>query len=148
MIKTVFAPGNDSVLTGLALLALRAWLGLSMLVLHGVTKLKDFGKLAPDFPDPLGVGHSTSLALVVFAEFFCSMALVLGLTTRFVALILAFNMSVAFFIILKGSLTGGHNGEVAFIYLAGYLALFLAGAGRFSIDKALFGKSGKVSGKD
>ena len=37
------------------------------------------------------------------------------------------------------------SGELAFIYLAGYVALLIAGGGKFSLDKALFGKGG--SGK-
>jgi uncharacterized membrane protein YphA (DoxX/SURF4 family) len=31
-------------------------------------------------------------------------------------------------------------GELAFIYSAGYAALLIAGGGRFSVDKAVFGK--------
>jgi putative oxidoreductase len=143
MLKKLLAPGNDSVLTSFALLVLRAWLGLSMLLLHGLSKVKDFSKLSADFPDPLHVGHTASLALVVFAEAVCSVLLVLGLGTRLAALVLAINMSVAFFIVLQGALTGAHNGEIAFIYLAGYVALLLAGAGKISLDKALFGKGGK-----
>jgi uncharacterized membrane protein YphA (DoxX/SURF4 family) len=37
-------------------------------------------------------------------------------------------------------LSGGHTGELAFTYLMGYVTLFLAGPGRFSVDKILFGK--------
>src|SRR5580765_7211086 len=94
MLKKLLAPGNDSVLTSFALLLLRAWLGLSMLLLHGLSKAKDFSKLSADFPDPLHVGHTASLALVVFAEVICSGLLVLGLATRLAALVLAINMFV------------------------------------------------------
>jgi putative oxidoreductase len=130
-------------LTSFALLLLRAWLGLSMLLLHGLSKVKDFSKLSADFPDPLHVGHTASLALVVFAEVLCSVLLVLGLATRFAALMLAVNMFVAFFIVLQGALTGAHSGEIAFIYLAGYVALLFAGAGKLSLDKVNFGKGSK-----
>jgi|SRR5215472_13929046 len=143
MIKKLLAPGNDSFLTGFALLLLRAWLGLTMLLLHGVTKVKDFSKLSADFPDPLHVGHTASLALVVFAEAICSVLLVVGLATRFAALVLAINMFVAFFIVLQGAFTGAHSGEIAFIYLGGYVTLLFAGAGKFSVDKIVFGKGSK-----
>ena len=145
MFKNLFAPGNDSMLTSFALLVLRAWLGLCMLLLHGVSKVKDFSKLSADFPDPLNVGHTASLALVVLAEVLCSALLVLGLVTRFAALVLVVNMFVAFFIVLQGTLTGAHSGELAFIYLAGYVALLFTGAGKFSLDKVLFGKASKAS---
>jgi putative oxidoreductase len=69
--------------------------------------------------------------------------LVVGLVTRFAALVLAINMFVAFFIVLQGALTGAHSGEIAFIYLAGYVALLFAGAGKLSLDKMIFGKGGK-----
>lgn len=144
MFKKIFAPGNDSFWTSLALLILRVWLGMTMLINHGVGKLTTFSEKAADFPDPLGVGHGTSLALVVFAEVFASMLLIMGFVTRFAALVLAVNLTVAFLFVHKGMLSGGHSGELAFIYLAGYITLLLAGAGRVSVDKAVFEGGGKA----
>ena len=138
MFKKLFAPGNDSFPTSLGLLALRFWLGATMLINHGTGKLKGFGTMASGFPDPLGIGHTPSYVLVVLAEFFASILLISGLVTRFAALMLSVNMTVAFFVVHKASLTGEHSGELAFIYLAGYAALLLAGAGRISLDKVFF----------
>jgi putative oxidoreductase len=145
MLKKLFAPGPDSCSTSLALLILRLWLGLTMLLNHGLGKLKDFGSLSSGFPDPFGIGHTASLALVVFAEVAASLLLIVGLVTRFGALVLAFNISVAFFIAHKATLSGAHSGEVAFIYLAGYITLLIAGPGRISVDKSVFGSEGKKS---
>ena len=139
MLKRIFAPGSDSFCTSLALFVLRLCLGLTMLLNHGIDKLKKFSDMSSGFPDPLHVGHTTSLALVVFAEAVCSVLLVLGLVTRFGALVNAINMGVAFFIVLKAVMSGEHSGEVAFIYLAGYVALLIAGPGRISMDEAIFG---------
>ena len=139
MLKQLFAPGKDSLFVSFGLLVLRSWLGLTMLLHHGLGKLTGFADIAPGFPDPLGVGRTLSLALVVFAEFFASILLVLGLLTRFGALVLAFNMTVAFFVVLKADL-GSSNAELAFLYLAGYVTLFIAGPGRLSLDTPLFGK--------
>ncbi|MEI9960626.1 MAG: DoxX family protein [Limisphaerales bacterium] len=122
---------------------LRVWIGLTMLLLHGFGKLKGFTDIAPGFPDPLGIGHTASLALAVSAEALASVLLVLGLVTRLGALMLVVNMSVAFFMAHHGKLAGDHNGEMAFVYLMGYVVLLLAGGGSFSADKALFGKGGK-----
>ena len=120
----------------LALLALRLWLGLSMLLLHGLTKFKTFSELSAKFPDPLGVGHQASLALAVFAEAGCSVLIILGLFTRLAALSLALSMGVAFFLVHNATLTGDKNGELAFIYLAGCVTLLFAGGGVFSLDSA------------
>lgn len=145
MFKKLFSPANDSFGISLALLILRLWVGLTMLINHGVGKLKDFGHLSGDFPDPFHVGHPGSLVLVVFAEVVASLLLVMGLTTRFAALVLVINMAVAFFTAHKGSLSGSHSGELAFIYLATYVTLLFAGPGRMSMDKSLFGGGGGKS---
>ena len=138
MCKRLFAPGNDSFPTSLALLTLRFWLGATMLINHGTGKLLAYESMASSFPDPLGVGHITSYALVVAAEFLASILLIAGIITRFAALMLTVNMSVAFFLVHKAALTGEHSGEVAFIYLAGFTTLLLGGPGRISLDKVIF----------
>jgi putative oxidoreductase len=142
MLKKIFAPGNNSGAANWGLLMLRLWIGLSMLLNHGVEKLKNFSDTAPNFPDPLGIGHTASLALAVFAEFFVSLFLIFGLVTRWSALVLAIDMAVAFIAVHKTALSGQGSGELAFMYLMGYVTLLLAGPGSFSVDKALFGKSG------
>lgn len=115
------------------LLLLRLWLGGSMLWLHGWDKLAALfsGKLS--FLDPLGIGEIPSFLFTVLAEAGCSVLLVLGLWTRWAALILAFTMGVAFFIVNSANLKG--SGELAWLYLGGCLVLFAAGAGKFSVDK-------------
>jgi putative oxidoreductase len=126
---------------------LRLWIGFSMLLNHGFEKLKTFSDTAPNFPDPLGIGHPASLALAVFAEFFASLLVILGLVTRWSALVLAIDMGVAFIAVHKGVLSGQGSGELAFMYLMGYVTLLLAGSGRISVDQALFGKSGTSQSK-
>ncbi|MBX7208227.1 MAG: DoxX family protein [Verrucomicrobiaceae bacterium] len=119
----------------LGLLILRAWLGLTMMINHGLPKLTHFAETAKEFPDPLHVGANVSLGLAVFAEVVCSALLVIGFFTRPAALMLGTTMGVAFFVVHKGSLAlGPGSGELAFMYLAGYLTLLFAGAGRFSFD--------------
>lgn len=115
------------------LLLLRLWLGVSMLWLHGWEKLLNLfaGKTA--FLDPLGIGETASLVGTVLAEVFCSVLLIVGLWTRWAAVILTFTMGVAFFIVNSAKITG--SGELAWIYFGGYLVVFVAGAGKFSVDK-------------
>lgn len=116
------------------LLILRAALGTGMIVLHGWNKWINFSKYAETFGDPLGIGRKMSLSLAVFAEVICSALLIIGFGTRFAALVLAFTMGVAFFMVHKGALSGPGSGEMAALYFLGYVVLLFAGPGKFSFD--------------
>jgi uncharacterized membrane protein YphA (DoxX/SURF4 family) len=95
----------------------------------------DANELSASFPDPLGVGTKVSLLLAVFAEVLCAALLVVGFLARFAALSLAVTMGVAFLVVHKAALAPGPaSGELAFVYLAGFLALVFTGAGRYSVD--------------
>ena len=72
-----------------ALLFLRLFIG-GMMLSHGWAKLASFSTLSATFPDPLGVGSTLSLLLILFAEVGCSCLLIFGLMTRLAALPLMF----------------------------------------------------------
>ena len=136
-----FAPAINSGSANLGLLVLRIWLGLVMLMNHGLSKIMKFSELSKDFPDLLHVGSpAVNLALTIFAEAACSILLAIGFLTRFAALTLGITMGVAFFLVHQMKLTGERNGELAFIYLAGYVTLLITGPGRFSLDSVVFAK--------
>ncbi len=118
----------------LAMFCLRVALGVLMIP-HGYDKLVKFGEYKKDFLNFLGMGPTLSLALVVFAEFFCSVFLIMGLFTRVVAGILLIEMLVVVFKAHNGDIfvTGEHGA----LYLAGYLAIVLLGAGKASLDGIL-----------
>lgn len=118
----------------LGLLVLRVSLGFSMLILHGWGKFANFSEKAPAFLPVFGLPSTVSLALAVFAEVVCSVLLILGLFTRFAALNLAATMAVAFFIVHGGAFSGENSGELAFVYLTGYMALLFTGGGKYSAD--------------
>lgn len=118
------------------LLVLRLWLGGSMLVLHGWGKLAQFSSLASSFQDPLGVGSRWSLILAICGEVLCPLLLILGFVARLAALGAATTMAVAWYMIHNMALSGRESGELAFVYLAGFVVLFLTGPGRFSLDGA------------
>ena len=79
------------------------------------------------------MGPKFSLMLTIFAEFFCSILIVLGLFTRYAAIPLLITMIVAVFVIHAEDEIG--DKEMAIIYLAVYVILILNGAGKFSVDK-------------
>jgi putative oxidoreductase len=143
MFKIIFSPSQDSALTNLALLVMRLWLGPAMFFNHGLDKLVHFKDIAPGFPDPLGIGQPVSLALVMFAEVVGSLLLIVGLLTRFAALTLVIDLFVAFLMVHQTALSGKNSGELAFIYLSGFVVLLIAGGGMISLDMVVFGKSKK-----
>lgn len=51
--------------------------------------------------------------------------------------LLFITMLVTFLLVHGGALSGEGCGEMAFIYLGGYVALLLAGPGLFSLDASL-----------
>ena len=138
MFKKLFVPSEDSDLTSMALLVARLWFGLAMLFNHGLDKIAHFQDLVGSFPDPLGLGQEASLVLVVFAEVLGSLLLTVGFLTRVAASVLVIDMFVAFLMVHKTAMSGG---ELAFLYLAGYVTLVIAGGGLFSLDTLAFSKS-------
>jgi putative oxidoreductase len=138
MFKKLFIPSDDSDLTSMALLVARLWFGLAMLFNHGLDKFAHFKDLVGTFPDPLGLGQEASLVLVIFAEVLGSLLLTVGLFTRIAAAALVVDMFVAFLMVHKTAMSGG---ELAFLYLAGYVMFVIAGGGLFSLDTVAFQKA-------
>ncbi len=124
----------------LALLFLRLHFGIGLLWLHGKGKVESFSKLSTSFPDPLGLGSTPSYYLALMGEILFPALLILGLFTRLAALGSAFTMGVAFFLVHKAQLSGPDSGEMGLLYLGGFVALFIAGGGRFSCDARMGAK--------
>lgn len=133
IISYIFNPGAHSKNVDIALLILRIVIGVFMLT-HGAGKFeKLFLSDEPiQFADPLGIGAVASLILVVFAEVFCSLLLILGLGTRIGAITLFINMLIIAFIVHMND--GFGRQEFALLYGLVYLTIILIGAGRYSLD--------------
>ena len=120
------------------LLILRILTAAFMLT-HGVPKLVrlfDAGEIK--FGDPIGLGPALSLTMAVFAEFFCSILIGIGLFTRLASIPLIITMMVAGFIV-HGSDPFGRK-ELALLYLIIYITLLVFGGGKYSVDRLLFDK--------
>jgi putative oxidoreductase len=115
-----------------ALLVQRVVTGLLLLIGHGLPKISNFSELSTSFYDPFRFGHRNSLVLVILAELFCSMFLVLGLFTRIAAFIIVISLSVAVFIYHHGQPL--KNVELGAIYLASVFTIMIIGPGRVSVD--------------
>jgi len=114
-----------------AMLLLRLGLGILM-IWHGYDKLVHFGEYQDKFMDFMGLGKTITLALVVFAEFFCSLFLILGLFTRLATVPLIILTCVILFKVNHGKVF--EDAENIPLYLLGYLVLLLIGPGKVSVD--------------
>jgi len=115
-----------------ASLLLRIALGAMMLP-HGFSKLMSFATKSGSFPDPFHIGSTPSLCLVIFAEVFCSVFIILGLFTRFACIPLIIDMAVALGYAHHWQVFG--DGERDALFLAGFISLLFIGPGKISIDR-------------
>ena len=133
MIKKLLHTGGYPESINVSLLLIRLITGGFMLT-HGYGKfLMLIGDSPIQFADPIGIGATASLALTVFAEFFCSIFLILGFATRLSTIPLLITMLVAAFIVHARD--GFGKQELALIYATAFLVLAIAGAGKLSVDK-------------
>lgn len=114
-----------------AMFILRVALGVLMLS-HGYGKLIHFNGMKGSFINFLGLGSAISLMLDIFAEFFCSIFLILGLFTRLAVIPILIAMSVALIKVHHGDLFGA--GERAAIYIACSITILFCGPGKISAD--------------
>jgi len=131
---------KSSSLSSCGLTILRIVIGIIFLV-HGWQKIHVFGfhGVEGSFRQigiPLPV---ISSAVVILVEFLGGIALILGLATRWAALLLAIDMAGAiFFVHFKGGFYVNHGGyEYALSLLAACLALTFSGAGALAIDSLI-----------
>jgi putative oxidoreductase len=115
----------------IAMLLLRVAVG-ALVVPYGYNKLMHFAEKKSTFMNFMGMGSSLSLSLVIFAEFFCSMFLIVGLFTRVAVIPLIISMTVAITKAHQGDIFG--QGEKPALFLAAFLVIFLCGPGRISVD--------------
>ena len=107
----------------------------AMMLTHGLNKLLNFSAMSQEF-DPIGMGGALSLSLVIFAELFCSIAVILGLFTRLAVFPLIFAMCVAALVAHAGQAFS--TKELALLYLTFFTVILITGPGRYSIDRLLW----------
>ena len=115
----------------LGLLMLRI-AGAGFMLTHGFGKFMKVINGDFTFGDPLGLGPTTSLILTAFAEFICAIFVLVGFKGRFFSFFLMFTMFVAAFI--RHWPDPFKKKELALLYMFIYLAIFLMGTGKYSID--------------
>ena len=129
-----FGPWN----TDLGLLVLRLAFGIGLFIEHGLFKIPLLFDPAAQFPDPLGLGVKFTVMFAFLSDGICAVLMLLGAATRFAALIMIINLTVAWGAVYGFQIEPA-NGELLFLYLGGAIALGLTGPGRYSLD-ARFGR--------
>ena len=132
-------------------LLLRVTIGALMLF-HGVDKIIHQQQDLDGVKQALA-GHNLPEFVaygVYFGEVLAPAMLVVGFFTRVAALIFAFSMGMAVFLVHQSMLTtinnpgGGYALELQALYFFGALAIFFLGAGRYSVDGLVFRPSATV----
>lgn len=132
--RALYSSKHSAGAVNTALFILRV--GLSILIMkHGYEKLSHFNDMQDKFMNFLHLGSTISLVLVIFAEFFCAILLILGLFTRLACVPLVIEMCVTLFIVKNGDFFG--KGEVDALYLIGFVCILFAGPGRVSVDRMI-----------
>lgn len=129
--KKLMSTNYSSGAFNFATLLLRLGLG-GLMINHGYGKLTGFSNMLNEYHSMIGLGAKTELSLVVFAEFFCSVFLILGLFTRLSVLPLIITMGVALFKAHNGHIFS--DGEMAGMYLLGFIIILILGPGKISVD--------------
>ena len=123
---------SNPLLVDIVLLVIRIFVGFAMLS-HGFPKLQELlSGQEIQFFSFLGLSDKTSLILAVFAEFVCSIFIILGLFTRFAVFFLVITMAVAGLIVHGGD--PFQKKETSLLYLSVYMMLFAFGPGKYSVD--------------
>ncbi len=132
--KLLFPTQPDGKIVSVILLMARIVFGILMMT-HGIQKWTNFQELSAVFPDPLGVGSSLSLSLAIFGELACSIAFILGFLYRLSMIPMIFTIIVAFFVIHANDPFAAK--ELAFIYLAVFILMYIVGSGKYAVDSWL-----------
>ena len=119
----------------LGLLILRVVAGGFMMT-HGLQKLENFSEMQNQFVDLFGIGMPANLALVIGAELFCALLILLGVATRLAAVPLFVTMCVAGFMIHAND--PFQKKELALLYAGVFAALFFLGTGQYGLGRKLF----------
>ena len=105
----------------------------AMMLSHGIPKLLNLIQGTLMKSDPIGIGVLATTILVVIAEAICPMLIIIGYKTRLASIPVIITMGVAAFIVHGADPIGMK--EKALLFLFGFLAIALLGAGKHSVDR-------------
>jgi putative oxidoreductase len=115
----------------LALLILRLGFGGFMLT-HGIPKISRLFESPVKFADPFGIGETPTLILALIGEVIAPIFIIIGYKTKLAAIPSTITMAVAAFVIHAKDDLG--TKEHALLFMFAFIAIFLAGPGKYSVD--------------
>ena len=116
------------------ILILRLGFGI-LLANHGYGKFTHYNEMQSHFMNFMGLSSSISLMLVIFAELFCSVLVIIGLFTRLACIPIIILMCVTLFKVHTSDFFG--KGEMDALYLTAFITLLFTGPGKASIDNMI-----------
>ena len=134
VLKILFHEPDASSIKSLVLLLARIIFGFLFLS-HGIAKWNIYFDSGEIFPDPIGLGATLSMWLVLFAEIICSLGFMIGALYRLCLIPMIFTMCIAFFVIHTNDTLAVK--EPSLMYLTIFVLLYITGPGRYSIDAIL-----------
>ena len=116
----------------LGLLILRV--GFSVfLLLHGIEKLEVAFTSKISFADPIGLGPTLSLILVLFAEVICTLFIIIGFKVKWASIPPIILMLVAVFVVHSNAPI--MERELAILYLIAFSVIGIMGSGKYALKK-------------
>jgi putative oxidoreductase len=144
MLGRILKAGFVPTCTDLGILLLRVGAGSTLFLRHGWEKVSTLTFVNDHFPDPLGIGHSTSWAITLLCDGVASLLIVLGIGTRWLAALAFVNITIAWAFVhhfsfwdLPGKKLSGDHGELIVLYLWAFAALMVTGSGKYSVEGML-----------
>ncbi|HRN55505.1 MAG TPA: DoxX family protein [Agriterribacter sp.] len=134
----LFSTNHSAKSINVSLLIMRIGIALLMFT-HGIPKIAKLSEDPVQFMDFLGLGATVSLGLAIFGEVVCSVLVMLGAGTRLAV--------IPPFIIMLVAVLHVHiadpfvKQEMGLHYILTYVALFIMGSGRYSLDHYLLAKN-------
>jgi putative oxidoreductase len=115
----------------LGLLILR--IGFAGLMLtHGIPKINSLFESPIKFTDPIGLGETTSLILALIGEVIAPILILVGFKTKLATIPAIITMAVAAFVVHANDPIDIK--EKALLFLLGFIAILITGAGKYSVD--------------
>ncbi|WP_207515425.1 DoxX family protein [Longitalea luteola] len=114
-----------------------------LLIPNGWDMLTHFSSYAATFADPLGIGSTTSLTLVILAQLVCSASVAIGFFTRLNAVPIIIAFLVAAFLVHAKDPYPVKQPALLYLVLSIYFAI--AGPGLYSVDNLMLRSRNKQS---
>ncbi len=103
-----------------------------MMLTHGIPKINLLFESPIKFANPIGIGDTASLILALIGEVIAPILILIGFKTKLASVPAILTMVVAAFVVHASDPIAVK--EKAILYLIGFIAIFLAGAGKYSVD--------------